>query len=85
MSSVSSSDSPVIDPALVRRTPSTSSTPAATKAVKATKPRVNRVTSEAAKKKPGKEKGTRGTNWNEDDTVLLAQACGYARLNGPSK
>ena len=84
MSSVSSSDSPVIDPALVRRTPSTSSTPAATNAVKAPKPRVNHV-SGAAKKNAEKEKGARETNWNEDDTVLLAQARGYARLNGPSK
>jgi hypothetical protein len=61
MSSVSSSDSPVINPALFRRPPFISSTPAATKAVKATKPRVKRV-SGAAKKKPEKEKGARGTN-----------------------
>ena len=51
MSSVSSSDSPVIDPALVRRTPITSSTPAATKAVKTPKPRVNRVSGLGKKKK----------------------------------
>ncbi len=84
MSSISSSDSPVIDPALVRKTPFTSSTPAASKAVKAPKPRVNHV-SGLGKKKAEKEKGTCGSNWSEDDSILLAQACGYAKLNGPSK
>ena len=56
MSSVSSSDSPVINLALVRQTPFTSSTPAASKAVKAPKPRVNRV-SGLGKKKLKKKKG----------------------------
>jgi len=56
MSSISSSDSPVIDLALVRQTPFTSSTPAASKAVKAPKPHVNHV-SGLGKKKLKKKKG----------------------------
>ena len=86
MSSISSSDSPidpVINPALVRRAPFTSSTPAATKAVKAPKPGTKRVAKRVAK--AGKEKGPRGSNWSEDDSVLLAEACGYVKLSGPSK
>jgi len=32
-----------------------------------------------------KEKGSRGSNWSEDDSILLAQACGFAKSIGPSK
>ena len=55
---------------------------AATKAPKTSTPRATkRVTGSANLK----EKGSRGSNWSEDDSILLAQACGFAKSTGQSK